>query len=75
MMKCISTFYDRSIKAIKESSNEAKVTWALIATKLKTQFYELSQLKFESPTQPKDELLRVFKNLNDEIDKCFREIQ
>lgn len=60
MMKCISTFYDKSIKAIKESSSDAKVTWSLIATKLKSQFYELSQLKFESPTQPQEELMRTF---------------
>ena len=74
MMKCISYFYDKSIKAIKESSSEAKITWALIATRLKTEFYELSQLKFESPKQPKEELAKKFVELNNEIDRKFRDL-
>ncbi len=56
MMKCMCEFYDRSIKAIRESNSDAKITWALIATKLRTEFYNMTQLKFESPTQPKEEL-------------------
>jgi V-type H+-transporting ATPase subunit A len=42
MMKCIVAFYDRSMKSIMESGSDAKVTWALIVTKLKKEFDELS---------------------------------
>lgn len=74
MMKCISAFYDKSIKAIKESGSDAKITWALIATKLKKEFYELSQLKFESPTQPQEELEKKFLELTNDIDRQFRDL-
>ena len=49
MMKCTILFYDKAMKAIQESSSEAKVTWALIETKMKKELYELTQLKFEMP--------------------------
>ena len=51
MMKCINAFYDKSMKAINESGSDAKITWALIATKLRQQFIQLTQLKFEDPKQ------------------------
>ena len=41
-MKCVIAFYDRAMKAIMESSNDAKITWALIETKLKNELYELT---------------------------------
>lgn len=49
MMKCTISFYDKAMKAIQESSSDAKITWALIETKMKKELYELTQLKFEEP--------------------------
>ena len=42
MMKSICLFYDLGMKAIAESSNDAKITWSLIETKLKKELYELT---------------------------------
>ena len=74
MMKCIIVFYDKALKAILESSAEARITWAVIQTKLKSELYELTQLKFEDPKQPQEELEKTFKNLKQQIDKGFREL-
>lgn len=74
MMKCIILFYDKSMKAIQESSSDAKITWSLIATQLKKEFYELSQLKFELPKQPREELEGKFTELKNDIDRKFRDL-
>lgn len=42
MMKCICHFFDLAMKAIAESSSDAKITWSLIETKLKKELYELT---------------------------------
>lgn len=74
MMKCIVVFYDRALKAIFESPPDARITWAVIHTKLKNELYELTQLKFEDPKQPQDELEKKFNDLKTMIEKGFREL-
>lgn len=59
---------------IAESSSEAKVTWNLIDTKLSTELYDLTQLKFELPRQSEEELKAKFTELQNRIDKKFREL-
>ena len=74
MMRCIIIFYDRALKSILESSSEARITWAVIHTKLKNELYELTQLKFEDPKQHQDELEKKFNDLKIQIEKGFREL-
>lgn len=74
MMKCIIALYDKAQKLIAESTSDAKVTWNLIDTKLSAEIYELTQLKFEPPKQPEEELKAKFVELQSRIDKKFREI-
>lgn len=74
MMKCIIYLYDKAQKLIAESSSDAKVTWNLIDTKLSTELYDLTQLKFEPPKQPEEELKAKFLELINRIEKKFREL-
>ena len=74
MMRTIIIFYDRAIKAILESPPDARITWAVIHTKLKNEIYELTQLKFEDPKQSQEELEKNFNDLKVQIEKGFREL-
>ncbi len=74
MMKCIILFYDKAMKAIQESSNDAKITWAVIATQLKKELYELTQLKFEEPKQKEEILEKKFAELKNDIERKFRDL-
>jgi V-type H+-transporting ATPase subunit A len=62
------------MRSIQESSSDAKVTWALIETKMKKELYELTQLKFEMPNQQKKDLDNKFKDLMNDIERKFREL-
>ena len=73
-MKCIILFYDKAMKSIQESSSDAKVTWALIETKMKKELYELTQLKFEMPNQSEKDLNSKFKDLMNDVERKFREL-
>lgn len=72
MMKCTIAFYDCARKAIVESSGESKISWNLISNQLKNEMYQLTQLKFEMPNQPREELEKKFADLISTIEKKFR---
>ena len=72
IMKCIVTFFNSSLKAIEESTSDAKVTWALIYNTLKDEYHALSMLKMELPDQPKEQLLKKFDTLIEAMQKKFR---
>lgn len=74
MMRCIVTFFVLSLKAIEESTSDAKVTWALIYSLLKDEYHQISTLKMEMPDQPREELERKFQNLITSMEKKFRSI-
>lgn len=72
IMKCIVTFFNSSLKAIEESTSDAKVTWALIYNTLKEEYHALSLLKMELPDQPKEQLSKKFDTLIEAMQKKFR---
>lgn len=72
MMKCTISFYDCARKAIVESSGESKISWNLISNQLKNEMYQLTQLKFEMPNQPREDLEKKFADLISTIEKKFR---
>ena len=49
MMKTICNLYNQSLQLISESSQENKISWSVIETKLKKEIYEMTQMKFEMP--------------------------
>lgn len=54
--------------------SERKLSWAIISNTIEKQFLELSQMKFKDPKLPREEMMKYFENLNDEIDNEFRKL-
>ena len=75
MMKAIVKFFENSKKAINESQkSERKISFAIIQNSIEKQLLELSQMKFKDPMTPKEEMVKYFTDLNDEIDSEFRKL-
>lgn len=75
MMKAIVKFFENSKKAINESQkSERKISFGIIQNSIEKQLLELSQMKFKDPMTPKEEMMKYFTNLNDEIDSEFRKL-
>lgn len=76
MMKAIVKFHENCIRVITESSKqERKVSMGYIEQTLGDIVVKLTQMKFQSPTQPEQELRKWFDDLHEEIDNKFRDIQ
>ena len=72
MMKCIMTYFNHALKTIKESSGENKKTLAFVQTKTKEEFVDLTQMKFISPKQSEEELIRIFDEKLKKIEQKFK---
>jgi vacuolar-type H+-ATPase catalytic subunit A/Vma1 len=76
MMKAIVKFHENCIRVITESSKqERKVSMGYIEQTLGDIMVKLTQMKFQSPIQPEQELRKYFDDLHEEIDNKFRDIQ
>lgn len=75
MMRSIVKFYDTARKYISESKGEKKVTWGLFQNQLEKQFYELSQMKYQDPKKPREEMNEYFMSLCDSIEKEAAKLQ
>lgn len=74
-MKCIVTFFENAKKAISESvKTERKLSWAVIQNSLDTEYYELSQMKFQLPSNSKEFFNEYFNKLCEDIDNGFRKL-
>ena len=80
MMKCIVRFYERAMQLIKDSEkSERKISMAQIEHHLKNEneplkdvMYQLTQMKYEIPTQEPAVLKKWFDDFTDLIDERFR---
>ena len=72
MMKCIITYFKLALKCLKESSGENKKTFALVQTKTKEEFVDLTQMKFINPKTPENELIKMFNEKKEKIEEKFR---
>ena len=72
MMKCIITYFNLALKTLKESSGEAKKSFALVQTKTKDEFVDLTQMKFISPKTDVAELKKIFDDKKAKIEERFR---
>ena len=77
MMKSIVKFYDNCIRIIESSAkSEKKISMGLIEQTLGADLiYELTQMKFKSPTAPEHEVRKYFDELHENIDAKFRDMQ
>ena len=74
IMRCIVHFFEISLKAIEESTSDAKVTWPIIYNLLRDEYNQLSVLKMDKPNIPKDELDEKYKILISSMNKKIRSI-
>ena len=74
MMKCIVKFYEKAMSAIKDSEkSERKISMGFIEQTLKDSvMYQLTQMKFEHPNRPAEELKKYFDDFADDIEARFR---
>lgn len=72
MMKCIVTYFNSALKTLKESSGDQKKSWAIIHTKTKDEFVDLTQMKFISPKQDDSSLDKIFTEKRAKIEDKFK---
>lgn len=72
MMKCIITYFNLAFKALKESSGDQKKSFALVQTKTKEEFIDLTQMKFINPKTDEAELIKLFNEKKAKIEEKFR---
>lgn len=74
-MKCIVRFFDNAKRAINDSiKSDKKISWAIIANACDKTLYELTQMKFKHPKIAKDDMVKYFTVLYDDIDSEFRRL-
>ena len=72
MMKCIITYFNCAYKVLRESTGDNKKTLALIMTKTKEEYNDLTQMKFIPPRQTEKELIELFNEKKAKIEDRFR---
>lgn len=72
MMKCICTYFNCAMRTLKESSGEQKKTWAVVSTKTRDEYIDLSQMKFILPKQSDSELEKLFNDKKAKIEEKFK---
>lgn len=77
MMKAIVKFHENCIRVIESSSkSDKKISMGQIEATLGNDLiYELTQMKFKSPTAPEHEIRKYFDELHESIDNKFRDMQ
>jgi len=74
MMKCIVTYFNCALKAIKESTGENKKTYAFIQQKTKEEHYDITQMKFVMPNQNLKDLRDIFNDKKQKIENKFKNV-
>jgi len=77
MMKAIVKFHENCIKVLEATARqEQKISMAYIEAQLSSDvIYELTQMKFQLPTKPEQEIRTYFDRLHEDIDKKFTDLQ
>jgi len=72
MMKCIVSYFDCAMKVLKESSGEQKKSWAIVHTKTKDEYIDLTQMKFIAPNQEDSVMEKIFNDKKAKIEEKFK---
>ncbi len=75
MMKAIVRFHDAAQRSIAESPAEAKITWATIRQTLGPLIAKITELKFQDPKLPKEDLEAIVDDLDGEIEQAFESLR
>lgn len=72
MMKCICTYFNCAMRTLKESSGDQKKTWAVVSTKTRDEYIDLSQMKFILPKQSDSDIEKLFNEKKAKIEEKFK---
>jgi len=72
MMKNFISYYDLAQKALEDSPQDIKISWAQIAEYTQAERERLSGMKFETPANPEKQNIEKFQQLYDDIEKKFK---
>jgi len=74
MMKNIVLFYDESLKALSQTTDENRLTWNVIKAELKNQWNQLRAMKFQHPKEGQEVVGGRFAKLREEILAGFQSL-
>ena len=72
MMKCIVTYYNCALKALKEGTSDNKKSLDQIIKKTKDQYVDLTQMKFQNPKQGDEFFEKYFNEKKTAIEERFK---
>ena len=72
MMKCIVTYYNCGMKALKEGSGDNKKSFDYILKKTKEEYVDLTKMKFIDPNQSDAVYEKLFSDKKNAIEEKFR---
>ena len=71
-MKCIVTYYNCAMKALKEGTSENKKTLDQIIKKTKEEYVDLTKMKFINPKQDNEVFEKIFADKKLQIEEKFK---
>jgi len=74
MLKCIITLYDCSLRAIKDSVGEKRLTWGVIKTSLRQTIQKVREAKFVMYDMDRLAMANIYRELIEEIEYEFAKI-
>ena len=74
MLKCIITLYDCSLRAIKDTVGEKKMTWGVIKTSLRQTIQKVREAKFVMHDMDREEMAHIYRDLIEEIESEFAKL-
>jgi V-type H+-transporting ATPase subunit A len=75
MLRNLILFYDKARHAIETSPAENKLTWNTIRKELADQLRDLTQMKFQEPSDGEERVKEVYKKLNGDIHAGFSRLE
>jgi V-type H+-transporting ATPase subunit A len=74
MLKCIITLYDCSLRAIKDSNSERKMTWTVIKTSLRNTIQKVREAKFVMHDEDRQVMAETYRTIVEEIEAEFAKL-
>ena len=72
-MKCIVTYYNCALKALKEGTSENKKSLDQIIKKTKEEYVDLTKMKFIPPKQGDESFEKIFSDKKSAIEEKFKQ--
>jgi len=70
MIRNFMSYYNQALKAVESGD----MTWSKVREATNDEWYALSQMKFESPSQGQEDIEQKLKKLNDRITSKFQSL-